>query len=120
MLQNINSHYTALTEADLENFGFDPDGVVPVDDEDYQVQFDAPAAPHLAAAQALYLPDPVENDGVQGQNVYMQCVQHFMSFQEVEDWKSYDKESNSHVCDVSAKQCECIARIQLRCHSICL
>lgn len=84
MLQNINSHHTALTDAELENYGFDPEGLVPVADEDYQVQFDAPTS-QLTAAQASQLPNPLANDGVRGQNVYMQYVEYLMNFQELED-----------------------------------
>ena len=84
MLQNINSHHTALTDAELENYGFDPEGLVRVADEDYQVQFDAPTG-QLTAAQASQLPNPLANDGVRGQNVYMQYVEYLMNFQELED-----------------------------------
>ena len=42
MLQNLNSGPTALSETEIEHFGVDPNGVLAVGDEDYQVEIPPP------------------------------------------------------------------------------
>lgn len=74
MLQNINSDHTALTETEMADYGFDPNGLVSVTDEDYQVQFDAPTH-DVPRALLLQIPDPLQNDGHQGQQLYLQCIE---------------------------------------------
>ena len=81
MLLNINSNHTALTEGELEQYGFDPEGLVHVSDEDYQVQLDLPAY-ELTEAQLLQLPNPMENDGHQGQSAYLRSIELMISFQD--------------------------------------
>lgn len=81
MLLNINSNHTALTEGELEQYGFDPEGLVHVSDEDYQVQSDLPAY-ELTEAQLLQLPNPMENDGHQGQSAYLRSIELMISFQD--------------------------------------
>lgn len=83
MLLNINSNHTALTEGELEQYGFDPEGLVHVSDEDYQVQLDLPAY-ELTEAQLLQLPNPMKNDGHQGQFAYLRTIELMISFQ---DWQ---------------------------------
>ena len=43
MLLNVNSNHTASTEREIEQYGFDPQGLVDVSDDDYQVHLDPPA-----------------------------------------------------------------------------
>ena len=43
MLLNINSNHIALTEREIEQYGFDPQGLVDESDDDYQVHLDPPA-----------------------------------------------------------------------------
>ena len=38
MLENINSGNDALSSTEIEEFGLDPESVLAVEDEDYQVQ----------------------------------------------------------------------------------
>ena len=83
MLVNINSSYTALTEAELNLYGFDPEAenLVNVNDEDYQVQLNPPTY-ELTETLRLQLPDPMENDGQQGQLSYLRCIELISSSQE--------------------------------------
>ena len=81
MLLNINSNHTALTEGEIEQYGFDPQGLVDVSDDDYQVHLDPPAF-EVSETQLLQLPNPMENDGHQGQSAYLRSIELMMSFQE--------------------------------------
>ena len=81
MLLNINSNHTALTEGEIEQYGFDPQGLVDVSDDDYQVYLD-PTAFDVTETQLLQLPNPMENDGHQGQSAYLRSIELMMSFQE--------------------------------------
>jgi hypothetical protein len=83
MLQNINSNHTALTEAELDLYGFDSEAesLIHVNDEDYQIQLTPPTY-ELTEALRLQLPDPMEDDGQQGQLSYMRCVELISSSQQ--------------------------------------
>ena len=74
MLQNINSHHTALTDGDMAEYCFDQEGPFPqLNDEDYQVQVDPPAVE--LSTPVPQLPDPHQNDGHCGQLLYVQCLE---------------------------------------------
>lgn len=74
MLLNLNSNHTALTEGEINIYGTDPEGPVNVSDEDYQVHVNPPTY-ELSEAQQLQLPDPMENDGYQGQHAYLRSIE---------------------------------------------
>jgi hypothetical protein len=37
MLENMHSGHTGLNETEIEHFGMDPDSVLAIEDQDYQV-----------------------------------------------------------------------------------
>lgn len=79
MLQNVNPPEPSLSESELDQYGFDPEGLVPVEDVDYQVQLNPPTCA-ISGEQMLQLPDPLDNDEYQGQLSYLQCVDLISSF----------------------------------------
>ena len=54
----MHSGHTALSEVEIEHLGVDPDGVLSVDVEDYQVEIDPPLV-SLSEEQKGELPDPI-------------------------------------------------------------
>ena len=74
MLENLHSGHTALSETEIEHFGVDPNGVLAVEDEDYQVDVSQPLI-NLSDGQILQLPDPLSNDGNSGKHIYLQSVE---------------------------------------------
>ncbi|CAH3041319.1 unnamed protein product, partial [Porites lobata] len=74
MLENLHSGHTALSEAEIEHLGVDPDGVLSVEVEDYQVEIDPPLV-SLSEEQKGELPDPLTNDGNSGKDIYLQCIE---------------------------------------------
>ena len=62
MLQNLNSGHTALSETEIEHCGVDPNGVLAVGDEDYQVEISPPFI-SLSDEQLSQLPDPLSDGG---------------------------------------------------------
>lgn len=81
MLQNVQSLDPILSESELDDYGFDPEGLVPVEDENYQVHLDPPAYA-ISDEQMLELPDPLENDEYQGQLSYLKCLEYILSLEE--------------------------------------
>lgn len=71
MLQNVNPPEPSISESELDQYGFDPEGLVPVEDVDYQVQLNPPTCA-ISGEQMLQLPDPLDNDEYQGQLSYLQ------------------------------------------------
>ena len=74
MLENMHSGHTALNETEIEHFGLDPDGVLAVEDQDYQIQVSSPVI-NLSDEQIAQLPDPLFNDENSGKYLYLQCVE---------------------------------------------
>ena len=76
MLENLHSGHTALqlSESEIERFGVDPDGVLAVEDTDYQVDISPPSV-SLSGAQVTQLPLPLVNDGSNGKDLYLQCIE---------------------------------------------
>ena len=74
MLENIHSNHTALQEEEIEHFGVDPDGVLAIEDEDYQLTVDPPML-HLTDEQMAMLPNPLANDNNSGKDLYQQCIE---------------------------------------------
>ena len=74
-LQNMHSGHTAvdsiLSEADMANYGFDPDGPFPLDDEDYQVS--VPAINLSVSEKNLMY--PFTDDGQDGRETFSNCIQ---------------------------------------------
>ena len=73
MLENLHSGHTALSEADIDHFGVDPNGVQTVEDEDYQVDISPPLI-SLPDEQIAQLPDPLSDDGNGGKDLFLQCI----------------------------------------------
>ena len=73
----MHSDQTALSETEVEGidpFGIDPDSVLAIEDQDYQVQIHPPIL-HLTDQQILQLPDLLANYGNSGKEVYFQTVE---------------------------------------------
>ena len=73
-LENLYSGHTALSEAEIEHLGIDPDGVLSVEVENYQEEIDPPLV-SLPEEQKGELPDPLTNDGNSGKDIYLQCIE---------------------------------------------
>ena len=73
MLENLHSGHTALSEAEIDHFGVDPNGVQTVEDEDYQVDISPPLI-SLSHEQLAQLPDPLSDDGNGGKDLFLQCI----------------------------------------------
>ena len=43
VLDNVHSGYTALLPAEIDDFGVDPEGLLPDDEKDYQVNVSPPS-----------------------------------------------------------------------------
>ena len=74
MLQNLHFGHTALCETEIEHFGVDPNGVLAVEDEDYQVEISSPLI-SLSDEQLSQLPDPLSDDRNGGKDLYLQCIE---------------------------------------------
>lgn len=81
MLENMYSEHTAtsVVEAEIEHFGVDPNGVLAVEEDDYQVSVMQPAL-GLSDEQVAQLPNPMSNDQNSGKVLYLQCVELLTSF----------------------------------------
>lgn len=79
MLENLHSGHTALSEAEIEHLGVDPDGVLSVEVEDYQVEIDPPLV-SLSEEQKGELPDPLTNDGNSGKDFTCNALRSLMDF----------------------------------------
>ena len=73
MLENVHSGHTALNETEIDHFGIDPDSVLAIEDQDYQVHV-LPPTLHLTDEQVAQLPDPLANDENSGKDLYLYCV----------------------------------------------
>ena len=73
MLENLHSGHTALSEAEIDHFGVDPNGVQAVEDADYQVDI-LPPLIRLSDEQLAQLPDPLSDDGNGGKDLFLQCI----------------------------------------------
>ena len=80
-LQNMHSGHTGvdsiLSEVDMAYFGFDPDGPLSLEDEDYQVSVPAINL-DLSEENLRYLSDnchPLNDDGLDGRQEYINCLQ---------------------------------------------
>ena len=71
MLENINSDHTAIE--DIESFGIDPDAAPILEDTDYQVNLEPPN-PQITEEEMQFLPDPLQDDGLQGVGLYNECL----------------------------------------------
>ncbi|XP_077978536.1 uncharacterized protein LOC144433983 isoform X2 [Glandiceps talaboti] len=74
MLENMHSGHTALTPTEIEEYGVDPEGVLSVEDDDYQVNVFPPAF-DLSDEQLNLMPCPLQNDENYGINLFLQCVE---------------------------------------------
>ena len=71
MLENITSDHTAIE--DIESFGIDPDAAPILEDIDYQVNLEPPN-PQITEEEMQFLPDPLQDDGLQGVWLYNECL----------------------------------------------
>ena len=74
MLENMHSGNTALSPAQIEEFGVDPEGLVSVEDEDYQVNV-SPLSLEVSDEHLTQMPDPIQNDGNSGITIFKQCME---------------------------------------------
>jgi hypothetical protein len=76
MLENIHSGHTALTPVETEHFGVDPNGVLRVEEEDYQVSILPPIIQlqDEQLEQLEQLPDLLTVDGNNGKTIFVQTV----------------------------------------------
>ena len=73
MLENLHSGHTVLSEAEIDHFGVEPNGVQAVEDADYQVDI-LPPLIRLSDEQLAQLPDPLSDDGNDGKDLFLQCI----------------------------------------------
>ena len=73
MLENIHSGHTALSPAEIEDLGMDPNGVLTIEEDDYQVNVSPPSV-ELSGEQIQQLPEPVLNDENRGKTIFCQTV----------------------------------------------
>lgn len=74
MLDNMHSGHTALSPAEIDEFGVDPEGLVSVEDEDYQVNV-SPLSVEVSNEHLTQMPDPIQNDDNSGITIFKQCVE---------------------------------------------
>ena len=74
MLENMHSGNRALSPAKIEQFGVDPEGLVSVEDKDYQVNV-SPLSVEVSGEHLTQMPDPIQNDGNSGITILKQCVE---------------------------------------------
>ena len=79
MLENMHSGHTALSSEEIEDFGVDLEGVLSVEEEDYQVNVTSPTI-ELTDQQLTQMPSPLQNDENCGVNIFKQCVELMYSF----------------------------------------
>lgn len=79
MLENMHSGNTALSPAEMDEFGVDPESILPVEEEDYQVNVIPPSI-ELADEQLTQMPSPLQNDENCGINIFKQCIKFIHSF----------------------------------------
>ena len=79
MLDNMHSGNTALSPAEIDDFGVDPEGLLSVDEEDYQVNFSPPSI-EVSDDHLTQMPSPLQNDENSGVNIFKQCVELLNSF----------------------------------------
>ena len=80
ILENMHSGYSGVESILHPNeillYGFDPDGPIPLDDEDYQVSIPAVNV-HLTPQQLDILGvscHPLNDDGEHGRTQYLRCI----------------------------------------------
>ncbi|PFX29453.1 hypothetical protein AWC38_SpisGene5755 [Stylophora pistillata] len=73
MLENLHSGHIALSEAEIDHFGVDPNSVQTVEGEDYQVDISPPLF-SLSDEQLAQLPDPLSDDENGGKDLFLQCI----------------------------------------------
>lgn len=74
MLDNIHSGNTALSPAEIYEFGVDSEGLLSVDVEDYQVNVSPPSV-EFSDDHLTRMPSPLKNDENSGVNIFKQCVE---------------------------------------------
>ena len=80
MLQNRNLQDSSLSESETELYGVDPESVIQITDDDYQINI---TPPHFDISDDQYalLPDPMTED-LNGREIYLNCVEMLSSFLE--------------------------------------
>ena len=80
MLQNRNLQDNSLSESETELYGVDPESVIQITDDDYQINI---TPPHFDISDDQYalLPDPMTED-LNGRESYLNCVEMLSSFLE--------------------------------------
>ncbi|PFX25078.1 hypothetical protein AWC38_SpisGene10295 [Stylophora pistillata] len=81
MLENIHSGHTALNPSEIDDFGVDPEGLLSVEEEDYQVNIECPSI-SLSEQQIKQLPNPLQVDDYCGIGSFLQCVETVNRFQQ--------------------------------------
>ena len=74
MLENILSEETPLTEGEIDEYGIDPESILNIEDEDYQVNVIPPMLENVTEETLAHLPDPMENDRFNGKILFQECV----------------------------------------------
>ena len=79
MLDNMHSGNTALSPAEINDFGVDPEGLLSVDEEDYQVNVSPPST-EVSDDYLTQMPSPLQNDENSGVDIFKQWVELLNSF----------------------------------------
>ena len=69
-----------MKPSEIDDFGIDPEGLLPVGEEDYQVNIE-PQSISLNEQQIGKLPDPLQVDDNFGIDYFLSCVEAVNSFQ---------------------------------------
>ena len=80
ILENMHSGYSGVESIlhpnEIPLYGFDPDGPIPLDDDDYQVSI--PAVDVHLTPQQLHILEvschPLNDDGEHGRTQYLRCI----------------------------------------------
>lgn len=78
MLENMHSGHTALHPSEIEEFGIDPEGLLSVENEDYQVNISV----NLSEEQFKLLHNPLQVDDYCGIGSCLHCVERVHIFQQ--------------------------------------
>ena len=72
MLDNMPSVNTALLPEEINEFEVDPEGLLSVDEDDYQVNV-CPPLIEVSDDHLMQMPSPLQNDENSGANIFKQC-----------------------------------------------
>ena len=79
MLDNMHSGNTALSPAEIDDFGVDPERLLSVDEEDYQVNVSPPSI-EVSDDHLTQMPSPLQNDENSDVNIFNSAWSYLILF----------------------------------------